>query len=178
MISNAVSYTNGSSYISLTNNNTNNEPDISPDWQVLSQVGATGPTGSQGLTGSTGPQGIQGLTGPTGPTGAVGSQGLTGPTGGTGATGATGPTGPTGLNWKTGGWLAGTTYNLNDAVSFNGSSYISLQSNNTGNEPDTAPTFWSTLAQEGATGATGAAGTYTAGNGIAINSNTSAIPAS
>jgi hypothetical protein len=55
-------------------------------------------------------------------------------------------------------WLIGSTYALNDAVSFNGSSYISLQASNTGNEPDLQPTFWSVLAQEGATGPTGPTG--------------------
>ena len=43
-------------------------------------------------------------------------------------------------------------------MSFNGSSYISLQDSNTGHSPDASPTFWSLLAQEGATGATGATG--------------------
>ena len=40
-------------------------------------------------------------------------------------------------------WSSGTTYNLNDAVFYNGSSYVSLQGSNTGNEPDTSASFWS-----------------------------------
>jgi hypothetical protein len=39
-------------------------------------------------------------------------------------------------------------------VQFNGSSYISIQAG-TGHSPDTSPTFWSVLAQVGATGSNG-----------------------
>lgn len=85
----AVSFTNGSSYISLQSLNTNHQPDISPTWwAVLAQAGATGATG---VTGAIGPTGATGATGPTGANSTV-----AGPTGPTGATGATGPTGPTG----------------------------------------------------------------------------------
>lgn len=52
-------------------------------WNLLVQMGITGPTG---LTGVTGPTGLTGVTGPTGLTG------VTGPTG----AGTTGPTGPSG----------------------------------------------------------------------------------
>ena len=62
----------------------------------------------------------------------------------------------TGSSWLLGS--SGTTYNLNDAVFYNGSSYVSLQGSNTGNEPDTSASFWSLLAQQGARCATGAAG--------------------
>ena len=57
-----------------------------------------------------------------------------------------------------GTWSIETTYNLNDAVSYNGSSYISLQPGNVSQPPDTAPTFWSLVALAGATGSTGATG--------------------
>jgi hypothetical protein len=56
-------------------------------------AGATGPTGSQGVTGA---------TGPTGPAGAQGVTGATGPTGPAGVTGATGPTGPVGATGPVG----------------------------------------------------------------------------
>ena len=46
---------------------------------------------------------------------------------------------------------------MNDAVAYNGSSYISIQAG-TNQEPDTSAVFWSLLAQVGATGATGATG--------------------
>jgi hypothetical protein len=54
-------------------------------------------------------------------------------------------------------WNNGAAYAVNDAVSFNGSSYIALQPN-TNLEPDLNPTAWSLLAQQGATGPTGATG--------------------
>jgi hypothetical protein len=49
---------------------------------MYTQLGPTGPTGSQGIQGPTGPTGAQGLAGPTGPTGANSTvAGPTGPTG-------------------------------------------------------------------------------------------------
>ena len=57
-----------------------------------------------------------------------------------------------------GAWSNGATYAQNAAVSYNGSSYISLIANNTGNEPDTSTSQWSVLAQQGAAGAAGATG--------------------
>ena len=123
-------------------------------------TGATGAQGASGATGATGPQGLQGLQGATGPAGANGANGATGPTGVAGATGtagATGATGPTGLSFQ-GAWSSSTTYAQGDVVSFMGSSYISLQNSNLNHQPNTSPTFWSTLAQVGATGATGSTG--------------------
>jgi hypothetical protein len=57
-----------------------------------------------------------------------------------------------------GAWSNSATYAQNAAVSYNGSSYISLIASNTGNEPDTSTSQWSVLAQPGATGPTGATG--------------------
>ena len=74
-----------------------------------------------------------------------------------GSTGATGATGAVGLSWQ-GTWNNGTSYALNDAVEFNGTTYISILAG-TAHQPDTSPSFWSVLAQMGATGATGSAGT-------------------
>jgi hypothetical protein len=77
-----VSYSDGSSYVSLQAGNLNNNPVSSPAfWSVLAQAGATGATGPTGATGS------------TGATGATGAAGAVGPTGATGATGATGSNG-------------------------------------------------------------------------------------
>ena len=134
-------------------------------------TGATGPTGATGVAGTNGTNGTNGTTGATGATGLQGSIGLTGATG---ATGATGSTGPQGLNWQTQAFSLGTTYNQDDAVfdAANGSSYVSLVPNNKGNDPAATTGFWSLLAQEGATGPTGAAGTYTQGSGISISGST------
>jgi hypothetical protein len=49
------------------------------------------------------------------------------------------------LTWQQ-SWNGATIYASNDAVQFNGSSYISLQANNQNHEPDSSPSFWSLLA--------------------------------
>ncbi len=73
----------------------------------------------------------------------------TGATGATGAAGATGATGPEGLVWR-GVYAGGTSYVVDDAVSYNGSSYICKLAS-TGNLP-TNTTYWDVLAQQGASG--------------------------
>ncbi len=73
----------------------------------------------------------------------------TGATGSTGATGATGATGPEGLVWR-GTYAGGTSYVVDDAVSYNGSSYICKLAS-TGNLP-TNTTYWDVLAEKGASG--------------------------
>jgi hypothetical protein len=73
----------------------------------------------------------------------------TGATGATGSTGATGAQGPEGLNWL-GAYAGGTSYVVDDAVSYNGSSYICKLAS-TGNLP-TNTTYWDTLAEKGASG--------------------------
>lgn len=167
-----VIFFNGSSYISLVNGNTNHQPDTAPaQWSLLAQQGATGaigpigpmgPIGATGLTGATGatgpvgPTGATGVMGPVGPTGATGATGPAGPTGATGATGAIGPQGPP-VNFQ-GTWSNVTTYALGDAVSYNGSSYISLVASNVGFQPDISNVKWALLAQAGATGTAGATG--------------------
>jgi len=61
------------------------------------------------------------------------------------------------MNWKQ-TYVSGNAYGLNDAVSYNGSAYISLIPINSNNEPDISPTAWSLLAQQGAAGAQGLQG--------------------
>src|ERR1017187_4044154 len=127
-LNDAVRY-GGAAYVSLIANNLNNEPDKSPtDWSLLAAPGAAGPAGPQG------PQGPQGATGANG---AQGQAGLQGPTGANGAQGPAGPTGPAGMVWRS-GWKSSISYDTNDAVVWNGSSYISLSANQ-GEQPDTSP---------------------------------------
>jgi Collagen triple helix repeat (20 copies) len=142
-------YFSGSTYISLSNSNTGNEPDTSPTWWSLVALGSSVP-GSAGPPGPTGPQGLQG------PQGIQGAQGPTGATGPQGPTGATGPQGPP-VTFQ-GTWSTSGTYNTGDVVFYNGSAYISLASSNTNNQPNSSPTQWALLAQQGTTGATGATG--------------------
>lgn len=98
--------------------------------------------------GGVGPEGPAGATGPAGPVGPSGPQGPSGPRGGTGDTGPAGPTGPRGLTWR-GLWSASTAYVADDAVQYNGSSYVSTGPVNPGLVPGVAP-VWELLAQKGA----------------------------
>src|SRR5579871_3469400 len=159
----------GSSYISLTNANSNNAPATSPSsWALLAQVGATGAIGVTGATGATstvagptGPVGLQGATGPTGaastvagPTGPVGLPGATGPTGA--ASTVAGPTGPTGVQG-----LVGPTGAASTVAGPTGPTGTQGPAGPTGAASTVAGPTGSTGAQgnPGATGATGAAST-------------------
>jgi len=121
-------------------------------------VGATGPQGAAGPIGATGSQGPTGPAGATGATGAQGPAGIPGPIGPQGATGPAGPQGPAGtsLNWR-GAWANLTNYLVNDAVSYNGSSYVAVAANNNA-QPNSNPTSWNLMASVGATGAAGPQG--------------------
>jgi hypothetical protein len=154
-----------------------NDGSGSPQWVLFAnpvvldgEMGPTGPTGTQGAvgnTGPTGPQGNQGSVGNTGPTGPTGSQGDVGPTG---TQGNTGPTGPTGAQGDTGPtpWTLpatvydnGVSYNIGDAVTYQGGYYY-----RTGNplNPGYPPTpgsinaSWTPVADRGEIGPTGSPG--------------------
>ncbi len=132
-------------------------------------AGATGLPGPAGAAGATGPAGAMGPIGPAGATGPAGQMGAAGPTGATGLpgpTGATGPAGPMGPVGPAGApgspgmtyqgtWDPSTAYATGAAVSYHGSTYISLVSANTENQPDTSSTQWGVLAQSGAPGPSG-----------------------
>jgi hypothetical protein len=123
--------------------------------------GQQGPQGELGPQGPMGPQGSQGPIGPQGPRGETGLQGPQGPAGPTGATGPQGsagpegPQGPKGLNWK-GGWNSITNYVPDDAVSYNGSSWIAKRTN-IGVTPLEGDD-WTIVAQKGDIGPTGPQG--------------------
>jgi hypothetical protein len=103
-------------------------------------TGATGPAGSQGTQGEQGIQGVQGVQG---------VQGLQGPQGETGLPGA-------GIAWQ-GEWSNSTAYGTNDAVGYQGSSYVSKQDGNTNHVPtDTA--WWDLWVAKGDAGDTGPQG--------------------
>ncbi len=134
---------NGSSYASLIASNHGQAPDTSPTyWMLLAAQGPAGPAGAAGTTGLTGPQGSQG------PAGATGPQGPAGPTGATGAPG---------MNFR-GQWSPSVFYSINDAVSFDGSTYLALASGSN-QQPDQFAQIWTVIAQGGSTGPTGPAGT-------------------
>lgn len=126
-------------------------------------TGAIGPQGSQGLkgsTGATGPQGLQGVQGPSGPMGPQGLKGDTGATGAVGAQGLTGPQGPQGMTFQ-GSYGAARSYSVNDAVSYQGATYIAISptTNNAPLDPaGMASPFWSLVAARGETGSQGLQG--------------------
>jgi hypothetical protein len=66
-----------------------------------------------------------------------------------GPTGPAGPTGPmgTGIVWR-GTWNNGTSYIVNDAVTYDGSSYVAILAN-TATTPGTDPTRWQVFAAKG-----------------------------
>jgi hypothetical protein len=136
----------GSSYIALgTNVSVDPATDVAgpgTTWALLASQGAAGTNGNDGAPGAQGIQGIQGTQGIQGP---IGNAGLTG------ATGSTGPQGPP-ISF-TGPWNSGTSYNIGDTVTENGTSYIALVANmnseptsNVAN-PGENPPNWAVLVQ-------------------------------
>lgn len=98
------------------------------------------------------------LTGPKGATGAQGPQGIQGPKGETGERGATGAKG---ISMRLlGAWSNATAYVNNstyiDIVTYGGNTYA-CKTSNTGQTP-TNTTYWTLIAQKGATGAQGVQG--------------------
>jgi hypothetical protein len=71
--------------------------------------------------------------------------------------GTAGPQGPAVANY-TGNYASTTNYGLHDAVSFGGSTYVSLIAGNVGNTPDVSLAQWAVLAAQGPAGPNGAAG--------------------
>ena len=160
----------GGSWASLVDSNHGNTPDASPTaWGALTSqgprgatgdAGAQGPQGIQGPYGQVGAAGPQGLTGPQGspgPQGAPGRDGAQGPQGDRGLTGPQGVAGPVGLTWQ-GTYASATNYATNDAVAWQGQTWLSLHGTNHGNAPDASPLDWALLAAQGATGAQGPQG--------------------
>lgn len=119
-----------------------------------------GPRGDQGPSG---PSGTAGSIGPAGPTGPQGPQGPTGPQG---PQGPAGPSGATGFSWK-GTWNSAVTYNTNDVVYRDDSSYAArglfiAKATSTNLEPFQYPTYWALMF--GVTSPSGGGG-YSEGGG-------------
>lgn len=127
------------------------------DTGAVGPAGPMGAVGPQGIQGPQGPQGLQGPPGPQGVAGPAGATGLTGAMGLAGATGAIGPAGPPGMSFR-GTYSSSVNYAVNDAVSYQGASYISVAAANFGNTPGTNLAYWSVLAAQGAAGTQGPAG--------------------
>ncbi|HKE57821.1 MAG TPA: DNRLRE domain-containing protein [Pyrinomonadaceae bacterium] len=142
-------------------------------------AGPPGATGAQGPAGETGPAGPKGDTGPSGPTGAPGPQGLPGIAGPQGipgqpgAAGETGPAGPKGLNWQ-GAWDASRSYVIDDAVSFQGSSWRAQRANN--NVTPVEGDDWTIVAQKGDDGRGAGTVTSVSASGPLAVTNPSTTP--
>jgi len=105
-------------------------------------VAVAGPAGPQGPRGY---QGDTGLTGPQGPQGEPGEPGLNGLEGETGPQGPAGADG-TGFIFR-GEWNDADYFNINDVVTFNGESYIAIQSSVVVYPVET--THWTKIAAKG-----------------------------
>ncbi len=119
-------------------------------------TGPTGPQGDVGPQGAQGPQGLQGeqgLQGPQGVAGTQGPQGAVGPQGAQGPQGNAGPAGPAGLTFL-GAWDSTSAYVQNDAVTYQGSTWMAGASVVMGVSPADA-SGWSVLAAAGAVGPQG-----------------------
>lgn len=90
--------------------------------------------------------------------------GQRGPGGGNGAPGQS-IVGPQGLTWR-GAYSSGTSYAKNDAVRFNGSSYIALRIT-VGDTPNISPLDWDLLAEKGDDGDGGGGGDSNIDGGFA-----------
>ena len=148
----------GDFYINTTNS-TIFGPRVADTWPAgVSLIGATGAQGPAGAAGATGAQGPAGAAGSAGPQGIQGIQGFVGPSGPQGPAGAAGTNG-TGFDFLN-AFNASASYVIDDVVTYNGSTYLAIAANSGPNNPtpDTNPSAWSVMAEEGAAGAAGAVG--------------------
>jgi hypothetical protein len=70
------------------------------------------------------------------------------------------------IEWR-GVYSAAVIYSIHDAVEYEGSSYVSLVSDNSGNTPDASPSQWDLMARKGTDG-TGLVNGISAGDGIDV----------
>jgi hypothetical protein len=143
---------------------TGHQPEL--EIALTGAIGAQGPPGAQGLTGPAGPAGPAGAAGAAGPAGKAGPAGATGPSGAIGpqgpqgSQGVPGPQGPgVGFTYL-GAFNPSATYAVNNAVTYGGSTYVSVLASQGPNNPtpDSDSTAWSLIAAAGAAGPTGQTG--------------------
>jgi hypothetical protein len=143
------------------------DPGLPGTYADYQQRGGTG-TYDEFLDFITGPAGEQGVKGDRGDQGPAGEQGLPGSAVAKGDPGPQGPAGLRGVNWD-GPWDPDVVYSLNDAVSYNGRSYINVAEGGSRNQTPGATGDWELLADsapgivgpagpKGDTGASGVAG--------------------
>jgi hypothetical protein len=153
-VANDVVEQQGSAYVAIAPSTNVPPPDPSV-WNLLAKQGAGGAQGPPGPQGPAGPDGPRGPIGDPGPAGPAGQQGPPGPNGDQGPVGPQGAQGPPGLNWQ-GDWDLAMRYEVDDAVQFDGNTYIATAGNE-GEQPD-ASRSWSLLAAKGEEGSQGPQG--------------------
>jgi hypothetical protein len=102
--------------------------------------------------------------------GTSGTSGTSGSSGNSGSNGTSGTSGSSGNGFVfRGSWTGTTTYNLNDVITYNGQSYVSIQSNNLNKQPSIQPAWWTVFSAAGSSGTSGTSGS----NGSSGSSGTS-----
>lgn len=149
---NDVVYYNGGSWIAI-NDNQYQYPDWNNGtWGQLAAQGGQGPQGEQGVQGN---QGNDGQSYNQGPQGNPGNDGQQGPPGNDGMQGPPG----SGLSPR-GEWNSWTSYNTNDVVSWQGTSYIAMQYSYS-NQPDQyIGNYWMINSYAGTNGSNGTGFTW------------------
>lgn len=160
----------GGSWASLLDSNHGNTPSESPLWWGAltsrglqgdkgdkGETGAQGLQGPQGQIGPAGERGLPGLNGPPGEQGPQGTQGQQGLPGDRGLKGDKGDPGPVGVTYR-GAYDSVTNYALNDVVTWNGQTWLSLNGSNLGQTPELSPLMWTLLAARGGNGPQGVQG--------------------
>lgn len=179
---------NGSTYVCKAAS-TGNIPTETTFWTLVSQKGDKGDKGDIGDQGIQGIQGIQGTKGDigergekgdTGDQGLQGIQGLKGDTGDQGIQGLQGiqgiqgEKGDKGINWLE-AYSATTSYEVDDAVYYNGSSYRCILES-IGNNPSN-DTYWHIIALKGTDGTgSGTVTSVSSSNGDVVVTNGDTTP--
>ena len=99
---------------------------------------------------------VNGVSISGGTSGSSGSSGTSGSSGSSGTSGTSGSSG-SGFNYY-GTWSDTTTYIINDVITYNGQSYVSIQNGNLNKQPSVQPAWWSVFSAAGSSGTSGTSG--------------------
>jgi hypothetical protein len=119
--------------------------DNSPLQMSLTEVNISGSFKVNGVSISGGTSGSSGTSGTSGSSGSSGTSGTSGSSG-------------SGFNYY-GTWSDTTTYIINDVITYNGQSYVSIQNGNLNKQPSVQPAWWSVFSAAGSSGTSGTSGT-------------------
>jgi hypothetical protein len=132
---------------------------------IVVSFSRAGDSGYSGYSGGLGQSGYSGYSGTSGYSGRSGYSAYSGVSGYSGYSGRSGYSGYSGLGFNYAGtWDSVISYKINDVVTYNGSSYVSLLDLNLNKQPDTSPSYWGPLAVSGYSAYSGKSG-YSAYSG-------------